>query len=68
MEKCEKTHILGIFASCVTVHLEVVPVHPSKTQCVPVHVRGVPVHHVLLFLFRPVFVCFGHNVPISYPI
>ena len=56
MEKCEKTHILGIFGSCVPVHLEGVPVHPSKTQCVPVHVRGVPVHRVLLFLFGPVFV------------
>ena len=46
MGKCEKTHILGIFGSCVPVHLE----------GVPVHVRGVPVHPVLLFLFRPVLV------------
>ena len=44
MEKCEKTHILGIFGSCVPVHLECVPVHPSRIECVPVHVRGVPVH------------------------
>ena len=51
MEKCEKTHILGILGSCVSVHLEGVSVHPSRTQCVPVHVRGVPVHPVLLFLF-----------------
>ena len=56
MEKREKIHILNIFGSCVPVHLECVPVHPSRTQCVPVHVRGVPVHPVLLFLFRPVFV------------
>ena len=52
----EKTHILGIFGSCVPVHLECVPVHPSKTEHVPVHVRGVPVHPVLFFLFRPIFV------------
>ena len=51
MEKWEKIHILGIFGGHVPVHLERVPVHPSKTQCVPVHVRGVPVHPVLLFLF-----------------
>ena len=49
MEKGEKIHILDIFGSCVPVHLECVPVHPSKTQCVPVHVRGVPVHPVMLF-------------------
>ena len=54
-KKWEKTHILGIFGSCVPVHLECVPVHPSRTQSVPVHVRGV-VHPVLLFLFLPVFV------------
>ena len=54
MEK-EKTHILGIFGSYVPVHLERVPVHPSRTEHVPVHVRGVPVHPVLFFLFRPVF-------------
>ena len=56
MEKCEKTHILGIFGSSVPVHLESVPVHPSRTECVPVHIRGVPVHLVLLSQFRPVFV------------
>ena len=56
MEKGEKIHILGIFGSCVPVHLECVPVHPSRTECVPVHVKGVLVHPVLIFLFRPVFV------------
>ena len=63
MEKGEKIHILGIFASCQPVHLECVPVHPecvpvhpSRTECVPVHVRGVPVHPVLLSQLRPVFV------------
>ena len=56
MEKWEKIHILGIFGSCVPVHLECVPVHPSRTKCVPVHVRGVPVHPVMIFLFRPVFI------------
>ena len=62
-EKREKTHILGIFRSCVPVHLECVPVHlecvpvhPSRTEHVPVHVRGVPVHPVLFSQFRPVFV------------
>ena len=50
-EKGEKIHILGIFGGHVPVHLEGVPVHPSRTQCVPVHVRGVPVHPVMLFLF-----------------
>ena len=55
MEKCEKTHILGIFGSCVPVHLECVPVHPSRTQCVPVHIRGVPVHPVLLFPISTIF-------------
>ena len=49
MEKREKIPILDISGSCVPVHLECVPVHPSRTQCVPVHVRGVPVHPVLLF-------------------
>ena len=56
MEKGEKIHILGIFGSCVPVHLECVPVHPSRTECVPVHVRGVPVQPVQLSQFRPVFV------------
>ena len=56
MENGEKTHILGIFGSCVPVHLESVPVHPSRTQCVPVHFKGVPVHPVLPFLFQPGFV------------
>ena len=56
LEKREKIHILDIFGSCVPVHLECVPVHPSITEHVPVHVRGVPVHLVLFFLFRPVFV------------
>ena len=51
MEKWEKIHILDIFGSCVPVHLECVPVHPSRTECVPVHVRGVPVHPVLVFQF-----------------
>ena len=37
IEKCEKTHILDIFGSCVPVHLECVPVHPSRIQSVPVH-------------------------------
>ena len=55
-KKWEKTHILGIFGSNVPVHLERVPVHPSRTEHVPVHVRGVPVHLVLSFQFRPVFV------------
>ena len=55
-EKWEKTHILGIFGSHVPVHLERVPVYPSRTEHVPVHVRGVPVHPVLFFQFRPVFV------------
>ena len=50
-KKREKIHILDIFGSCVPVHLECVPVHPSRTQSVPIHVRGVPVHPVLLFLF-----------------
>ena len=44
VEKREKIHILDIFGSCVPVHLECVPVHPSRTEHVPVHVRGVPVH------------------------
>ena len=56
MEKWEKIHILDIFGSCVPVHLECVPVHPSRTEHVLVHVRGVPVHPVLLSQFRPVFV------------
>ena len=51
MEKKGEIHILDIFGSCVPVHLECVPVHPSRTECVLVHVRGVPVHPVLLFLF-----------------
>ena len=51
-----KTHILGIFGGHVPVHLERVPVHPSRTEHVPVHVRGVPVHPVLFSQFRPVFV------------
>ena len=51
MEKGEKIHILGIFGSSVPVHLECVPVHPSRTQSVPVHFRGVPVHPVLVFQF-----------------
>ena len=55
-EKGEKTHILEIFGSCVPVHLEFVPVHPSKIQSVPVHFRGVPVHLLLGSQFRPVFV------------
>ena len=33
-----KTHILGIFGGHVPVHLEPVPVHPSKTEPVPVQV------------------------------
>ena len=49
MEKGEKIHILGIFGGHVPVHLEGVPVHPSRTQCVPVH-------PVLFSQFRPVFV------------
>ena len=55
-KKREKIHILDVLGSCVPVHLECVPVHPSRTQSVPVHFRGVPVHPVLVFLFRPVFV------------
>ena len=51
MGKREKIHILDIYGSCVQVHLECVPVHPSRTQCVPVHVRGVPVHPIMLFMF-----------------
>ena len=53
MEKWENTHILGIFGGHVLVHLEHVPVHPSRTEHVPVHVRHVPVH---LALFRLVLV------------
>ena len=49
MEKREKIHILDIFESRVPVHLECVPVHPSRTEHVPVHVRGVPVHPALVF-------------------
>ena len=56
MEKWEKIHILGIFGSHVPVHLECVPVHPSRTKHVPVHVRGVPVYLMLCSQFRPVFV------------
>ena len=56
MEKREKIHILDIFGSREPIHLECVPVHPSRTKHVPVHVRGVPVHPVLLFLFRLVSV------------
>ena len=67
MEKWEKTHILGIFGSCVPVHFECVPVHPSLTEHVPVHVRGVPVHPVLFSQFRPVFVFWPHLL-IYYPI
>ena len=55
-KKKEKIHILGIFGEHVPVHLERVPVHPSRTQHVLVHVRGVPVHLVLCSQFRPVFV------------
>ena len=47
MEKREKTHILDIFGSCVPVHLECVPVHPSRIQSVPV---------MLCSQFQPVFV------------
>ena len=67
MEKREKIHILDIFGSCVPVHLECVPVHPSRTQSVPVHVRGVPVHPVLFSQFRQ-FSYFRHKLLISYPI
>ena len=56
MEKGKKIHILDIFGPCVPVHLECVPVHPSRTEHVPVHVRGVPVHPALVFQLRPVFV------------
>ena len=49
----EKIHIMGIFGGHVPVHLEHVPVHPSRTEHVPVHVRHVPVHPAL---FRLVFV------------
>ena len=52
----EKIHILDNLGSCVPVHLECVPVHPSRTQSVPVHVKGVPVHPVLFSQFRPVVV------------
>ena len=56
-KKGEKIHILGIFGGHVPVHLERVPIHPSRTECVPVvHVRGVPVHPVLFSQFRLVFV------------
>ena len=55
-KKREKIHILGIFGGHVLVHLEHVPVHPSRTEHVPVHVRHVPVHPILFFLFRPVFI------------
>ena len=64
MEKGEKIHILGIFGGLVTVHLESVPVHPSRTECVPVHVR----YRYTLFCF-PNFnqvLYFGHNFLISY--
>ena len=54
MEKWKKIHILGIFGSHLPVHLESVPVHPSRTKHVPVHVRGVPVHLMLCFEHRVV--------------
>ena len=50
MEKGEKTHILDIFGSCVPVHFECVPVHPSRIQSVPVHL-------LLCSQFRLVFIC-----------
>ena len=50
-KKERKIHILGIFEGHVSIHLECVLVHPSRTECVPVHVRGVPVHPVLLSQF-----------------
>ena len=56
MKKGKKIYILGIFGSSVPVHLECVPVHPSRIQSVPVHFRGVPVHLLLCSHFRPVFV------------
>ena len=56
MEKREKIYILDIFGSCVPVHLECLPVHPSRTQSVPIHFRGVLVHLLLYSQFRPVFV------------
>ena len=59
-EKGEKIHILGISGGHVPVHLECVPVHPSRTQCVLVHVRGVPVHPVLFSQFRPVFIFWSY--------
>ena len=46
-KKKEKIHILRIFGGHVPVHLEHVPVHPSRTEQVPVHVRHVPVHPAL---------------------
>ena len=55
MEKREKIHIHDIFGSCVPVHLECVPVHPSRTECVSVHFRGVPVHLLLCFLVSTSF-------------
>ena len=58
-KKREKIHILGIFRSHVSVHLECVPVHPSRTEHVSVHVRGVPLHPALVFQFRPVFFIFA---------
>ena len=56
IEKWEKIHILGIFGGHVPVHLQHVPVRPSRTECVPVHVRGVRVHPVLFSQFRQFFV------------
>ena len=51
-----KIHILGIFGGHVPVHLERVPVHPSRTEHVSVHIRGVPVQPVLVFQLCPDFV------------
>ena len=46
-KKMEKILILSIFGRHVPVHLEHVPVHPSRTEHVPVHVRHVSVHPAL---------------------
>ena len=42
-----KTHIMGIFGRHVPVHLQPVPIHPSRTEPVPVQVRPVPVQPAL---------------------
>ena len=67
MEKWEKIHILHIFGSCVPVHLECVPVHPSRTQCVP-YTLGVYRYTLFCLPNFDQFLYFDHNFLLSYPI